>query len=149
MEDTNTQTPRELPAWLKRHVTAERLRLIRFCIVGASGVVVNLAVFEAAFIAMSFVFSNAMGIAVSIFTNFMLNDRWTWADREKKPFWYRLVAFYLVSLSAAAVQLGVSYACYEQLDMQRHLALLLGIAAATVINFVTNNIWTFKSKSSE
>ena len=149
MEDANPNTSRGFIRLLKRVINPERLRLLRFCVVGASGVFVNLAVFELAFMAWSFVISNAVGIAVSIFTNFMLNDRWTWADREKKPFWHRLTAFYLVSLSAALVQLGGSYACYEWLDIQRHVSLLVGIAAATGINFVSNNVWTFRGKDAQ
>ena len=146
MENTTPKVTHGVAGLIKRLLTPERLRLLRFCIVGASGVVVNLAAFEVAFMAFSFVVSNSIGIAVSIFTNFMLNDRWTWADRAKKPFWHRLSAFYLVSLSAAAVQLGFSYACYEWLEIQRHLSLLIGIAAATGINFVTNNVWTFRGR---
>ncbi len=140
------QRPAGLLATVRAFVTPERLRVVRFCIVGASGVVVNLAVFELAFMVLTFVASNALGIAVSIFTNFLLNDRWTWGDRDKAPFLRRVTAFYVVSLSAALVQLGASWVCYDLLDFHRHVALLLGIAAATGINFVSNNIWTFRSK---
>lgn len=108
----------------------------------------NLAVFEIAFMLLPFVFSNALGIAVSIFTNFMLNDRWTWVDRYKTSLLKRMLSFYVVSLTAAAVQLGLSFVCYELFDIQRHLSLLTGIACASVINFVFNNICTFRNQRS-
>lgn len=148
MEDVTPERSTGFGAALRALLTPERVRLLRFCIVGASGVFVNLGVFELAFIALTFVAANALGIAVSIFTNFLLNDRWTWGDREKSPFLQRLTAFYVVSLSAAVVQLGAAWVCYEWLGMHRHVALLLGIAAATGINFISNNIWTFRAKRS-
>ena len=146
-------------AWLKRHLTPERVRFIQFCVVGASGVAVNLAVFavfrywlldglvsddDRAFMA-----ANFAGFLVSVLTNFLLNDFWTWGDRKKTGhahFWRRLVKFYIVSSLAGGVQLVVAATARSSLGMMDELAVLVGIGAATVINYGVNNVWTFREK---
>ena len=78
---------------LRERIRDPRLvRLFRFGVVGFSGVFVNLAVSEALFRwallelqpeTWRLAVANALGVVVSIFTNFILNDRWTWGDRSK------------------------------------------------------------------
>ena len=146
-------------AWLKQQLTPERIRFIQFCVVGASGVAVNLAVFavfrywlldgvmthdDRAFMA-----ANLAGFTVSVLTNFLLNDFWTWGDRKKAGkahFWRRLVTFYIVSSLAGGVQLAVAATARSSLGMMDELAVLVGIGAATIINYVVNNVWTFREK---
>jgi putative flippase GtrA len=122
-----------------------------------------------------FAVANLGGIIVSVFTNFLLNDFWTWGDREKRGhhhFFSRLAKFYVVSSVAASVQWGVSVATRSYLSLESIgvllaalgvvegdfaflgawntgsvrdiLAILLGIAVGTGINYVANNIWTFR-----
>ena len=69
---------------IKRHlseITAERMRLIRFAIVGGSGVLVNAGVFEAVFwLARGMETSHQINLAavfgfmVSFCSNFLLNN---------------------------------------------------------------------------
>ena len=139
--------------------TKDRMRFIRFCVVGASGVFVNLGIFtlfQAIVLAQvmpdedaRFLVANFSGVAVSIFTNFLLNDFWTWGDREKHGhahFWTRLLKFYLVSSVAAAVQVGVAWLVRSHFGMLDQLAVLIGIGVATVINFTANHFWTFQER---
>ncbi len=105
-------------------------RLVRFGIVGGSGVLVNLACLALLrwaipgtlgdLLSQAWVDRLAMagGIAVSIFTNFVLNDTWTWGDQPKggRRHWVqRLGKFYMVSLAAAVVQWGVAVLALEAL----------------------------------
>lgn len=142
--------PRRL---LHRFTTPAQRRFIKFCVVGGSGVPVNLFF---TWIGHAFAFASLsdewrkaaaflLGIAVSIFTNFLLNDLWTWGDRDKsqRGFMGRLARFYLVCSVAAGIQFGVAMALSLWMGVGYLLAQLVGIALATVINFVVNNIWTF------
>jgi len=106
-----------------------------------------------------------IGILVSIFSNFLLNNYWTWGDRVKANpgggFAGRLGKFYLVSSVAATVQLLVSSFLSPQMravplftmrlfgDWQVYhiLAPSAGILVGLVINYVANNVWTFRKKS--
>lgn len=79
---------------------------LKFAIVGASGVVVNLAALAlfSAFGLRSSV-ASALAIQVSIGTNFVINDRWTFVDRRAEHRWYsRAIRFQLISLVGALIQ---------------------------------------------
>lgn len=50
-----------------------------------------------------------MAIELSIISNFLLNDRWTFKDRRhaERPFWRRGLDFHVISLVGALMQLVV------------------------------------------
>jgi len=149
-------------------VRREKGRFVKFCIVGGSGVVVNLAVVWAgntllpgalgddARTALSYF----LGIVVSIGTNFVLNDVWTWRDREKRGVGHalaRLVKYYLVSAIAGGLQFVSAYAVVFLVKALllapgvpevpvgwKLLGALVGIAIGTFVNFFLNYFWTFK-----
>lgn len=79
---------------------------LKFAIVGASGVVVNLAalaLFSA--LGMRSSVASALAIQVSIVTNFIINDRWTFSDQQHEHRWpMRALRFQLISLVGAVVQ---------------------------------------------
>ena len=64
------------------------LRFLRFGLVGASGVVVNMAalIFLTEKLKINYAVSSLAAIELSILSNFALNNAWTWADRRTKPF---------------------------------------------------------------
>ena len=147
------------PTVTEKKIPRDRIRFIRFCVVGVSGVVVNLGFFTLAHAVLAprwpdtanaFVIANLIGFLISVFTNFLLNDFWTWGDREKRGhghFWARLSKFYLVSSVAGGVQLGVASLCHVRFGVHEHASVLIGIGVATAINYVANNIWTFRDSS--
>ncbi len=63
-------------------------RLIKFSVVGASGVAVNMGLLYALtrFMGIHYILSSILAIEVSILTNFILNDIWTWRDRRTKTY---------------------------------------------------------------
>jgi putative flippase GtrA len=146
---------------------AEFRRIVKFGVVGFSGVFVNLAVseglFRLALLGISdetarLAVANALGVVVSIFTNFLLNDRWTWGDRVKggQSDWLRrLLKYYVLASVAGVLQVGVSSAAFEffwqplalqlgTLKLDSTLAICTGIGAGMVINFVASHFWAFK-----
>jgi putative flippase GtrA len=141
----------------RRLLSKEQRRFIKFCVVGTSGIPVNLLCTWAAYHLLFFALDEAwrkaaaylFGIAVSTFTNFLLNDLWTWRDREKvaEGFLGRMLRFYLVSSVAAGIQFGTAMGLTLGLDLHYLLAQLIGIALATAVNFIVNNIWTFRGKA--
>jgi len=94
-------------------------------------------------------FASLLGIIISIFTNFLLNDFWTWRDREKvrDNFFTRLAMFYVVCSLASAIQFGTYLALTIWLNVYYLIAQMIGIVLATVLNFVANNAWTFRKKA--
>ena len=143
----------------RRFKDGEYSRVIRFGVVGGSGVIVNegfaglskyvflLGIADAGLRAQVAIL---IGIAVSIFTNFVLNDLWTWGDRPKngRRHWCkRLGLYYSFATIAATVQFLVASSLHVWFtDWPFLLANLVGIAAGVVINYEVNNRITFKSQ---
>lgn len=130
-----------------------RRRFPRFALVGSSGTVVNLAVLYVgheylfrAIATASLRLNLALSLAVFVATinNFAWNRLWTWRDRR---------AHVHTPIALQFAQYGV--ACWLGIVLQfvittllaRHvhylLANLIAIVAASVVNFVVNDNWTF------
>ena len=59
------------------------LRLIKFAIVGTSGVVVNLGLLYilVEWFGLYYMLAAVISIGSSVLSNYILNDKWTWRDR--------------------------------------------------------------------
>lgn len=153
--------------WLR----ANRYRLVKFAGVGVSGVFVNLAVFHLAFHLLlasmpdgdpRFILANGAGFVVSVFTNFLLNDLWTWGDRLKggvRHWFYRLTKYYVTASGAGAVQLFTAWLSltlfWVPLDpmvlgykLAPTLSVLTGIGCGMAINFAASHLWAFRDARS-
>ncbi len=81
------------------------VRFLKFCVVGASGVLVNLGalwLLTQADVRASY--ASAWAIEISILSNFAINERWTFADRSQGSLLGRAVRFQLVSLVGGILQ---------------------------------------------
>lgn len=147
-----------------------RYRLLKFGTVGLSGVGVNVAVFAlffhlilASFLSgdPQFVGANAAGFVVSVFTNFVLNDIWTWGDRRKgrwTDWFHRLAKYYVTASGAGAVQLFTAWLSLRVVWVPlgptlfgRNFAplagVLTGIGCGMIINFAASHLWAFRDAS--
>ena len=156
-------------------------RFFRFCVVGTSGAAVSFAslwlinwLLPATWGAWEHRAALAGSIVIAIFTNFLLNYYWTWADtdRASSPIGWlaKLGRFYVVSAVAASVQYMVAVLMFEltplneallalmteQLGGSRlinepglYVAQALGIGTAMFINYFANHLWTFRSKAGD
>ena len=120
---------------------------IKFAIVGASGVLVNLGFFTL-FLMMEInkYIASPIAIELSIVWNFLLNNYWTFRWRKTgSRTRIRGLKFNLVSLIA----LGVSYGTFVALslsfpDTMPQIHQLIGIIPATLVNYFLNSYWTFR-----
>jgi dolichol-phosphate mannosyltransferase len=120
---------------------------IKFAIVGASGVIVNLGFFTLFLImGINKFIASPVAIELSIVWNFLLNNYWTFrwrntADRTR----IRGLKFNLVSILA----LGVNYGVFVVLSLvlttvPPQINQLIGIVPATLVNYFMNSYWTFR-----
>lgn len=123
----------------------EDSRFWKFCLVGLSGVLVNLAVYTIliGILKANVVLSGVFSAFIAMFSNFLLNDHYTWKSESSKPFWVRVAKFYIycsigIFINSVVLSLLYGYAHFNYI-----LANLLGIATATVWNFSSNNKWTW------
>lgn len=111
-------------------------RFIKFNIVGLSGVPVNeglllLLVFEGVY----FVYADAIAIEVSILSNFLFNDFWTFRDRRHGHIVTRFVKFNGLMLVGLAVNLVIVYALTAYAGIHPGISNLIGIGAAFLLRY--------------
>lgn len=123
----------------------------RFFTVGASGLAINFLVsFLLSYGSLAnlwYVQATAIGIAISITTNFFLNKIWTFEDKRFSIL-YTLKQYGLFLLFCSlgiSIQLTLIYLMVES-GMSYNLSLICAVAAASISNFVLNKKWTFREK---
>jgi dolichol-phosphate mannosyltransferase len=121
-------------------------QLVRFGVVGASGYVINLAVFALAVHGASFDKGIAATLAfiVALSNNFLWNRLWTFRASEVHA-GFQAARFCAVSLVAFGFNLVVLYALVDGLGVAEVPAQALAIASATPLNFIGNKLWSFKA----
>jgi putative flippase GtrA len=143
----------------------ERFRYLKFGIVGASGTVINMIVL---YLSQEYAFASigsrqdrlylalAMAIFVATINNFTWNRLWTWADRMRIPvsadssltqsrkvlIFAQFMRYTLASWLGIALNYGLTL--WSAQHMHYLLGNLLSIVAASVVNFLTNDRWTFR-----
>lgn len=126
-------------------------RFVKFALVGASGVVVNLGIAAIAkeLGGLNEKISIAFGIGISILTNFLLNNYFTWRDlRAKSPKQWagKVLMYYAGSGIGAAIQIGVSFAAIDFLGTHYLIADIAGILCAMLFNFFFSNFVVWRAK---
>jgi len=136
---------------LYRLIRSEREteRFIKFCMVGGSGVLVNMGAYWMLTRPASIrdIYAEPIAIELSILSNFILNDLWTFSDRRTggfKSILFRTLKFNLVCGAGAAINFAVFYLLTRQVDLFDMLAVLCGIIAAMLFNFILNKWWTWQ-----
>jgi dolichol-phosphate mannosyltransferase len=139
----------------------ELTRFIKFAIVGLSGVGVNVGLYWLLTRFLGFTPLDSAGIGnilsgnlaltisieTSIITNFILNNYFTFADRNQrgiKFFFGRLLNFNLICLAGALIQIGVTNLLAVGLGLYDLLSLIIAIAVAMLWNYLLNNWWTWR-----
>lgn len=128
--------------------TGELRRFLKFCLVGLSGVLVNMGLlwFLTELVGLYYLVSAAISIETAIISNFILNDIFTFRDRHQGGglFCRRLLRFNLVSLAGLGINMGILWILTDILGVFYLVSNLLGIAAATLWNYSVNTWWTWK-----
>lgn len=144
-------------------------QFIRFCVVGATGVLVNLLAIWLALHAMRSRPSEAsltqtnvaavLGWLVSVASNFALNDRWTFsrsAQTYDHAWPARLARYYASAASGLGLQLAVLNVLLwlsaaltwspGLLTLRFYAANLCGIGAGTVVNYLLSKRFVFRRR---
>lgn len=123
------------------------LQLIRFATVGASGYVVNLAVFTLLVhgAGTDYKLAAVAAFVVALANNFVWNRSWTFSDAGGGHAGFQAARFCVVSLVAFGFNLVVLFALVEWLGMKKVPAQAIAIAAATPLNFLGNKLWSFRA----
>jgi dolichol-phosphate mannosyltransferase len=127
-------------------------RLWKFLLVGASGVVVNMAtlIVLAEYFHANKVIAWMFAVGLSILSNFLLNNAFTWRDirhSSRIHFFLRGVLAYPVAVMGIGANFAVWYPLVKYVsDSFPYYALfnLLGIVAGTSVNFILSSRLVFR-----
>jgi dolichol-phosphate mannosyltransferase len=123
---------------------ANWLQLLRFGLVGASGVVVNLLVFVLAThpLGLGHRVAATLAFLVALGNNFGWNRHWTFRAGGGHA-GFQAARFLLVSVAAFLVALAV-LELLVRMGVPAVGAQVLAIACATPVNFLGNRLWSFR-----
>jgi putative flippase GtrA len=121
-------------------------QLVRFVTVGASGYVVNLAVFTVcvSVAGIDYRIGSVIAFIVSVINNFWLNRHWTFDARDGHPM-FQGVRFFAVSLLAYGVQLLVLIGLVEVAGLSKVISQAIAIVTATPLSFLGQKLWSFRA----
>lgn len=145
-ETENTPESPESKSYIKTGLLTPRF--LKFGVVGASGVVVNMGglyVFKE-FAGIPYFVASLIAIELSILSNFTINLLWTWSDRSGEgSVWTKLFRYHVGA--GATAFLGnylILIALTELFGMHYMISNLIGIAVGTLANYIINDLWTFR-----
>jgi len=120
---------------------------IKFLLVGASGIFVNLGFYILLTRSLGWPIEVASPIAieVSIISNFLLNNSFTFFNRlPAKGVKIRFLRYHLVTGAAGVINYSVLLLLVKGLGLWDIAANLVGILCGTLVNYFLNSRWTWK-----
>ncbi len=123
---------------------ANWLELLRFCVVGASGYGINIAVYAFCvhLLRVDFRLAAVLAFVVALTNNFFWNRYWTFQAKDGH-FGFQAARFTVVNLVAFAVNLILLQLLVDA-GMTKVAAQALAVALATPVNFIGNKLWSFR-----
>lgn len=124
-------------------------RFIRFCLVGGSGVIVNMGILAllTELLSITYQISSLFAIESAIIWNFFLNDAWTFKkSTNKSSRLSKFLKFQVISMVGALINWGVLLLLTEFAGIYYLISNLVGIGVAVVWNFLANHLYTWRDE---
>ena len=120
------------------------VQLVKFCLVGGSGYVVNLSVFAvvAKGLDLHHLIAATIAFVVAVSNNFWWNRHWTFRARHGHA-GFQAARFFAVSVGAFLFSVCVLELLVSVADVAEVPAQAIAIVAATPLNFLGNKMWSF------
>ena len=118
------------------------VQLAKFGVVGATGYVINLAVF-ASLLGWGAHIAAAISFIVAAASNYWWNRHWTFVG-QKGSFAMQGARFYAVSIVAFAVNQLWLVVFIDWLHWRKVLSQAIAIVLVTPLNFLGNKLWSFR-----
>jgi dolichol-phosphate mannosyltransferase len=122
------------------------LQVARFGAVGATGYLVNLAVFAACVhtIGLGYTVSAVIAWVIAVLNNFLLNRHWTFHAQQADPF-PQGARFFTISALVFGFTYLVLVALVGGVGLATVPAQAIAIAAGTPLNFLGQKVWSFNA----
>ena len=131
--------------------TRELQRFVNYCLVGATGIIINMGVLAIlAGAGMAYLQAGILAVETSIGTNFLLNEFWSFADHARRhsgaiPRLLRFLKFNFFCAGGAALSLLMFWFLTDYVGFHYLLSNLIGITIATAWNYGMNANLTWES----
>jgi putative flippase GtrA len=119
------------------------LELLRFCVVGGSGYVINVGLFTLAYQSLPYLIAFAIAFGVAATSNFIWNRVWTFRIEHGVPH-VQYARFLAVSMLALVIDLVALALLVEVFGVHKPVAAAIAIVVATPISFLGNKLWSFR-----
>jgi dolichol-phosphate mannosyltransferase len=121
-------------------------QLGKFCVVGAVGYLINLAVYDALLhTGLHYLLAATCSFLVAVTSNYAWNRLWTFREL-RGHFGVQGMRFFVVSLAALGANLVVLHLLIVYGGLGRLLAQAVAIVLVTPLNFVGNKLWSFRRR---
>jgi dolichol-phosphate mannosyltransferase len=124
---------------------------IRFCLVGASGIVVNEAVLGlfTSVLRVNYLVSPVFATLVSSAWNFALTELWVFRAESKQSSWLRrVVPFFLLNFAALAVREPIYAGLTAGLHINYLISNLVSLGLLTVARYLVARGWIWRTGAS-
>ena len=144
------------------HNERERIRFLRFAVVGIIGAVVDFGVMNLLVNLLSFqlVLAGTISFIAAILSNFTWNRYWTYPDSRSKPISHQLIEFLIVNILGLAIRIPVltflepvmfrmvswlpfSVPFFEPKFISDNITLAIAVVIVMFWNFFVNRYWTY------
>jgi putative flippase GtrA len=119
------------------------VQLAKFCVVGGSGYVVNLAVY-AALLGLGAHVAAAISFVISAANNYWWNRHWTFRG-QRGHFALQGMRFFVVSIAALLVNQLWLLVFLDLVGLGKIVSQAIAIILVTPLNFIGNKLWSFRS----
>jgi putative flippase GtrA len=141
--------------------TKERVRFMKFAVVGTIGAVVDFGIANllAHFFNMPLVYAGSISFICAIISNFLFNRYWTYPDSRSRHFLHQLGMFILVSAAGIAIRIPILHFVEPPLEsvfkstmhlsnslvdlLARNVTLAIAVGVVMIWNFFVNRYWTY------
>jgi putative flippase GtrA len=136
------------PARLRALASLRSLRnwqeLAKFCVVGAVGYLINLAVYDALLhTRLHYLAAATCSFLVAVTSNYTWNRIWTFRE-HRGHLGVQGARFFAVSLAALGANLVVLHLLVTYTSLGKLPAQAVAIVLVTPLNFVGNKLWSFR-----
>jgi putative flippase GtrA len=120
------------------------VQLAKFCTVGGSGYVVNMAVytFSLHVLGLKYYIAATISFLIAVVNNYLWNRIWTFRD-QRGHFGYQGLRFFVVSTTVYAANILLLLALVA-LGLGEVVSQACAIVLVTPINFIGNKLWSFR-----
>ncbi len=132
----------------------ESKRFIKYCVVGTTGIIVNTSIllFSTEVLGIFYLLSSAMAYEISILTNFIMNDRWTFREfATHNSFLNRAIQYNWTQIVSVMFGILLLYVFTEFLFINYVISNLISIVITTLFRYYMcmTIVWQRRDKTKE